>query len=310
MINNQPIYQTKLFGLNKFIKELINLYEINEFPNKILLSGQKGIGKSTMAYHLINYILSKGEKFVYDINTLSINPENHSFKTLINGSNPNITLVDIIPEKKFIDIHQIRKLIYNLNMSSFNQKPRFVLIDNLEFLNKNSTNALLKIIEEPNINVNFILINNNKKVLPTLLSRCINFKVYLSNKESLDITESLVNGNLYDFVNKDLINYYITPGNIINLLEFAKVNQFDLSKVELKEFLRIIIKNNYYKKDSSMKYMIFGFIETYFTKINFSFNRKINDKYSYFLNRIADLKKFNLDEESFFIEFEDKVLNG
>ena len=37
--------------------------------------------------------------------------------------------------KKTIDINQVRNLIQNLNKSSFNEKPRFVLIDNLEYLN-------------------------------------------------------------------------------------------------------------------------------------------------------------------------------
>ena len=41
-------------------------------------------------------------------------------------------------KKKNIDINQIRELISNLNKSSFNDKPRFVLIDNIEFLNINS----------------------------------------------------------------------------------------------------------------------------------------------------------------------------
>ena len=38
-----------------------------------------------------------------------------------------------------------------------------MLIDNIETLNINSINALLKILEEPNENINFILISNNKK---------------------------------------------------------------------------------------------------------------------------------------------------
>ena len=49
---------------DKYLNEFIKLYEKNKFPNKILLSGQKGIGKSTMAYHLINYILSKMKNFI------------------------------------------------------------------------------------------------------------------------------------------------------------------------------------------------------------------------------------------------------
>ena len=72
------------------------------------------------------------------------------YKTILNKSNINFFLIDINNENKFIDINQIRELISNLNKSSFNNKPRFVLIDNIEFLNINSINALLKILEEPN----------------------------------------------------------------------------------------------------------------------------------------------------------------
>ena len=59
-------------------------------------------------------------------------------------------------------------MINNLNKSSLNDKPRFVLIDNIEFLNVNSTNALLKILEEPSLNVFFILINNPELFFQTL----------------------------------------------------------------------------------------------------------------------------------------------
>ena len=63
-------------------------------------------------------------------------------------------------------------------------KPRFVLIDNIEFLNKNSINALLKIVEEPKKNLFFILIHNNQtKILPTLISRCLTFNINLNFNE-------------------------------------------------------------------------------------------------------------------------------
>ena len=99
-------------------------------------------------------------------------------------------------------------MILNLKKSSFNDKPKFVLIDNIEFLNTNSTNALLKILEEPSSNIFFILINNNKKILSTLLSRCINFKIFLSNNENLIIADKLLDGNLSNSINVNLINYY------------------------------------------------------------------------------------------------------
>ncbi len=310
MIELKPINQVKLFGLDKFMTDLINLYKKNKFPNKLLLSGQKGLGKSTLAYHFVNYVLSSDQEFNYDIDNFEINPSNQSYKTALNKSNPNLIIVDINHEKKTIDINQIRQLISNLNKSSFNQKPRFVVIDNIEFLNNNSINALLKVLEEPNFNVHFLLINNNKKVLSTLLSRCINYKIFLTHKESYEVSDKILNNKLNEIINKDLINYYITPGNIYKLAKFAEANKYNLIDFDLKKFLKIIIKESYYKKDKSIKYMVFDLIEFYFRKINLSFSSKMYQRYNYFIKKISDTKNFNLDEESIFIEFNEEILNG
>ena len=305
-----PINQTKLYGLKKYLDDLIKLENNEKLPTKILLSGLKGTGKSTLAYHFINYVLSKKEDFKYNINSCEINVQNHSFITTKNKSNPNLILLDINDEKKFINIDQIRKLILTLNKSSFNNKPRFVLIDNIEFLNINSINALLKILEEPASNTYFILINNsNEKILPTLHSRCINFKVTLSNSESLIIANQLLNGKLDKIINADLINYYSTPGNIIRLFKFGEINKYDLSNINLKEFLTYIIRDNQIK-DSLTSYLIFDLIEFYFRKLNQNINSKIYNRYDYFVKRISDIKNFNLDSESLFIELKEEIFNG
>ena len=306
----KPVNQLNLIGLENYILELIDIYKKKILPNKILLSGIKGIGKSTLAYHLINYILSQNEQFEYNLKNFTINDKNQTYKTIQNKSNTNFFLIDINPEKKFIDIDQIRSLIINLNKTSFNKKPRFVLIDNVELLNMNSVNALLKILEEPTHNVHFILINSNKKILPTLSSRCINYKISLSNKKCLEIINKLCNNKFDDLISKDLISYYLTPGNAYRLIKFADNNNYDLSNINLKEFLRLIINENHYKKDNSMKMIFFDLTEYYFRKINQNFSSKVYDKYSYFLKRISDTKRFNLDEDSLFIEFEEEILNG
>ena len=183
-MNLKPYNQTKIYGLNSYLEDFIKLYNKKILPNKILLSGSKGIGKSTLAYHLINYSLSINEDFSYDVKNFRINSNNKDFKLINNHSNPNFDLIDIKDDKKNIDINQIRSLIEKLNKSSLNSKPRFVLINNIEFLNTNSINALLKTLEEPNDNIYFILINNDKNVLPTLTSRCLSFKISLSHDQS------------------------------------------------------------------------------------------------------------------------------
>ena len=310
MNNLEPINQTKLYGLSVYLNELIRLYKNNIYPNKILLSGQKGIGKSTLAFHFINYVLTLNENFKYDTQNFNINIESSEFKTIQNKSNTNLISIDVYAEKKTIDINQIRHLIINLNKSSFNQMPRFVLIDNIEQLNINSINALLKVLEEPNENINFILIHNNKKIPSTLLSRCINFKISLKNNDYLKISNQLLNDDLENLISKDLINYYFTPGEIYHLVQFSIQNKYDLSNIDLKSFLKILIKEGHYKKNNFIDQMMYNFIELYFRKLNSSFSNLINEKYSYFVKRISDTKIYNLDKESLFMEFNEEILDG
>ena len=299
-----PEKQTNLYGLNNYLDEFIRLYNDNKLPNKILLSGFKGIGKSTLAYHLINYILSKDEEYSYDLKNNCINPENRSFKLIQNGSNQNFIRIDVNSDKKKIEISQIREMIEKLNKSSLNSKPRFVLIDNIQHLNHNSINALLKILEEPNYNVNFILIYNNKRILKTLLSRCLNFKITLTNEESKIIFKKIIGNSIEEIINKELIDYYFTPGKILNLIRFAEENSIDIKNLNLKQFLIYIISKGHYKKESSIKDFIFDYFELFLV------NNKTRyfNHYNHFVKRYDNVKKFNLDEDTFFLEYKQKIL--
>ena len=309
-MNLNPINQLSLYGHNFEFSYFIRLYKNQKLPNKILLSGEKGIGKSTLAYHIINYILSIDENYSYDLKNFKISIENKSFKLILNKSNPNFIPVDIEDDKKSININQIRNLILSLNKSSFNKKPRFVLIDNIELLNINSVNALLKILEEPNDNIYFILINNDKKILPTLKSRCLNYNIYLTFNQSIDVTNKILDENCLDLIHEQIINHYSTPGSILNLLNFANKNDFELKKIDLKELIKKIIMDKKYKKDQFIKHLLYTLIEIYF-RINVSVkNIKFLKIQNYFLNKINNTKIFNLDDESLLMEFEDRVLNG
>lgn len=219
----KPSTQSELFGMEKFFNEIINLYNKKKLPNKILLTGNKGLGKSTLAYHLINYILSNNEDHKYDTDNFKINENNKSFILLKKNCHPNFYLIDLVDEKKNIEINQVREMITYHNKSSFNNIPRFILIDNVENLNVNSTNALLKIIEEPNPNIFFILIHDNtKKILSTLRSRCLNFRINLSFHESIKITNLLLKDNVLNLINNDLINYYKPHGYLIKLIIYSQ----------------------------------------------------------------------------------------
>ena len=304
--------QKQLFSYKNTFLDIVNLYNQKKLPNKILFSGAKGIGKATFAYHLINYIFSKDEESNYDIDNLQINDSNKSFKLVLNQTHPNFHLIDLLDEKKIIEISQIRNMINYANKSAFNNKERIVLIDNAENLNLSSSNALLKIIEEPNDNVFFILIfDNNRKIIETIKSRCLKFNLFLTFDECLDTTNKIIGNNIYQIVNKDLINHYNTVGDLVNLVNFSSSSKMSLLELNLKDFLINLIDEKYYKKNIYIKKNIYKYIEYYLLKLMYlnKSKKKINSLYGNFINKIYNLHKFNLDEESFFIEFNKIIFN-
>ena len=131
------------------------------------------------------------------------------------------------------------------------------------------------------------------------------FKYYLG--DSLNVINKLLNDNVFNHISIELVNYYFSPGNIYNLYHFANSNNLDIKQINLETFLQLLIKNNFFKKETSMRYIFFDYIEMCLKKISTNMN---NDSYNYFIKKIDDIKKFNLDEEAFFIEFQDKILNG
>ena len=296
--------QDQLFGITENFNELVNLYKKDRLPNKILLTGPKGIGKATLAFHFINYVLSINEDCAYNLDNHTINKNNKSYKLILNKTNPNLFLIDIDIQKKNIEIDQIRNLIRNMSKSSFNFKPRFIIIDNIDHMNLSASNSLLKILEEPSDNTFFLIINSNKKILETIRSRCLDFKIRLTNSDTLTIASKILNKDITNLISKDLIDYYCTPGKLIDLLKFSDENSLDISSINLKSFILLLIDKNYYKKNKMIKNFLYEFIELYLYK-----NLDFIEDYNYFTNKISNIKKFNLDEEAFFMEFKFKILN-
>ena len=311
--NLLPNNQEKLYGYNNEFTELVKLYKNKKLPSKIFLTGPKGIGKATMAYHLINYIFSSKEEYQYDLSNLEINNLNKSYKLLLNNTHPNFHLVDIMKDKKVIEISQIRQMINYSTKSTFNNNERIILIDNVENLNLNSLNSLLKIVEEPNENTLFILIfDSNKNILNTLKSRCLKFNLYLSFSQSVEITNKILNSNILDLISEDFLHYYNTPGDFINLINFANSLNLNLKEFDLKKFLIHLIDAEYYKNNTFIKNNIYKYIELYLLKLmkGSTSKNKINILYNESIKKIANMKKYNLDQESIMIDLKTKLFNG
>ena len=307
----QLINNYKLFGYDEIFAKFKAMENDKILPNKILLSGPKGIGKFTFSIHFINYILSLNEENKYDDVNFTINQYNKSFSLMNNLSHPNLSIVNLKSNKKNIEIDQIRNIITNSQKSSFNSKKRFILVDNVEFLNINASNALLKILEEPPGNIYFILIlDSSKKIPDTIKSRSIVFKKHFSNKETIAVINKIIDDDIEKLMHKCFLNKYSSIGELIFLLDFAKQNEIDLNDIEIKDLLNFMIYKKFYKSDHQTFNLMINLIHCFFYEIYTS--TKDNDffnLYSDFIQKINSTLKYNLDTETLFFEFKNKIIN-
>ena len=71
-----------------------------------------------------------------------------------------------------------------------------------------------------------------------------------------------------------------------------------------------MINEQYYKTNNYIKIMTLEHIEMFFLKKIYLHSKDSFDYYSYFLEYLRNMNKYNLDEESFFLEFKSKILDG
>ena len=304
-------FNKTLFGYKDLFKEFVDIYNSNSLPNKILLSGKKGIGKCTFANHFINYIFSKNDEFKYNLDKNEIDINNKSYKLINSYTHPNFFKISLNKEKKNIDILQVREMINFANKSTFNNKEKIILIDDCEYLNKNSSNALLKIIEEPNNDLLFLLIfDSQKKITNTLKSRCIEFKFNLNIEYISKIVNSVFKENIFNKISKDFIYYSNSPLNYINFINLCNSFNLDYTKIEIDELIKFILKNKLIIKKNLSNDDIKYYLDIFFLKkIELIKNNYYFDLFSYFNKKYRLISKFNLDFDSYLLEFKSKMIN-
>ena len=181
-----------LFGLDDKLDILIKLYNLDKLPKVLMITGKKGIGKFTLINHFLTYIFDKDN---YDLKNKNIKNQTHFYKQYLNNIFPNIIYLSGNNFRN-IKIDDIRDLKSTILKTTISKKERFVILDDIELFNVNSLNALLKIIEEPELNNYFILINNSTKpLIKTIHSRSLEIKILLKNEIRLKIIESLIKRN-------------------------------------------------------------------------------------------------------------------
>jgi DNA polymerase III subunit delta' len=291
-------FQRYLYGHDDLFINLTSLFEKKKLPNKIIFNGSDGVGKATFIYHLINFILSNKEDHSYNAKAKEIDENNKSYLDLINNINFNFKHLKVDDYKKIISIEETREIISFFNKSSINNKPKIFFLEGAENLNKNSSNSILKILEElPENNYFFISYLENKFLLDTIKSRCFNCRLFIKTNENSFIKEKLMT----QFKTNRTNIRNLTPG--INL----KLNiLFDELNIHEKNFsTKILSMQNFYLEEKYNKIidLMHMYIENYFAsnldKNNFFKNFRIRNKIN---NIIYNINSINNEIRSSFYE--------
>jgi DNA polymerase-3 subunit delta' len=295
--------QLSLFGYEKYFSSFVKLYKKKKIPNVLLINGPKGSGKSTFVYHYINYLLSINEKNSYSLENFKINENNSSFRKIQNNIHPNFFSIDDNLLNKNIKIDQIRGLKTFLSKTTYEKNIKIIFIDNVENLNIFSSNALLKSLEEPNSNTFFFMSHDNStKLLNTVKSRCLSFKINFNIEEKKNIFKEIARDYQFNFTenNLDKFLFFDTPGNFLKYLLILKDSKLDISQEKLLCIYFMLEKYKLSKDPNFIKYISL-FIESFYNDLSMNNHNNIN---YYFHNKnkilyiINDMIKFNLDKKN------------
>jgi DNA polymerase-3 subunit gamma/tau len=160
-----------LIGQEIMAQTIINAIELGKTPNAYLLTGIRGVGKTTTA-RLIAKALNCQKN-----NDPKIKCSSENFcetcQEIINSNHIDILEMDAASKT---GIDDVRELIENAKYSPTSAKFKIFIIDEVHMLSKQAFNGLLKTLEEPPPSLKFILATTEVRKIPvTILSRCQRF---------------------------------------------------------------------------------------------------------------------------------------
>ena len=170
-----------LIGQEVMAQTITNAIKLNKTPNAYLLTGIRGVGKTTTA-RLIAKALNCQKN-----NNSKINCSAEKFcptcQEIINSNHIDILEMDAASKT---GIDDVRELIENSKYSPTSAKFKIFIIDEVHMLSKQAFNGLLKTLEEPPPSLKFILATTEVRKIPvTILSRCQRFDLKRVSVEQL-----------------------------------------------------------------------------------------------------------------------------
>lgn len=225
----------------KINSELSQLYLQQKLHHAILFDGNEGIGKAAFASTFVRNIL--GTEMPH---------------------HPNLLLIDK-GDKKEITIDKIRQIKDFVNKSAAANNNKFIIIDSACQMNRSATNALLKILEEPNPgNYIFLISHNLSRVLPTIRSRCHIIKVSPPSSDQFQKTIAQENS---DITEEELQFLNSIFGESVALAISERENIIRLYKLFLQSFADEAISNDLLKliSNKDFNFALFVIVSEFFT---------------------------------------------
>ncbi|MDG1663241.1 MAG: DNA polymerase III subunit gamma/tau [Pseudomonadales bacterium] len=163
----RPQSFAELAGQQHVLQALGNSLEQQRIHHAYLLTGTRGVGKTTIARILARCLNCE--------TGISENPcgECTSCREISEGRCLDLIEVDAASRTK---VEDTRELLENVQFAPSSARYKIYLIDEVHMLSNSSFNALLKTLEEPPPHAVFILATTHpQKIPPTVLSRCLQF---------------------------------------------------------------------------------------------------------------------------------------
>ena len=218
-------------------KEILSAFEKEVKQNKIsasyLFYGDKRVDLLFYALEFSKMVMTKDVEDEEEKKNIEKRIENFQYSDIevINRKNENIK------------IDEVRELIYDAIESAYSSPKKIFILCGIENLRKESSNALLKILEEPPKDVYFILLARSLNIISTIKSRTIKFHLEGASNEELGVSKEI-----YYFFDGNENNIRRYKENGIPLEEYEDgINSYEdaLSNIKaMKEYAKNEMENN------------------------------------------------------------------
>jgi len=160
-----------LFGQEAMVRTLRNAFSTGRIAHAFMLTGVRGVGKTTTARLLARALNFKSDTI--DQPSLDLSVEGFHCRAIIEGRHMDVLELDAASRTK---VEDMRELLDGVRYAPSEARYKVYIIDEVHMLSTASFNALLKTLEEPPPHAKFIFATTEiRKVPVTILSRCQRF---------------------------------------------------------------------------------------------------------------------------------------